>query len=151
MYLCMQVCVCVCTYACMYSDCQNNPLPWQHQHADSVMLFQNEERRGGKNRRTGFPFSFPGRRGVATGLSRGHATHIASRPQTQKLDSTHLPPSAKTLPPSLTLSLPCFSDPSLSTTYMSISLLAATWQHSHQSLSLSAALTESMVWPRSRC
>ena len=41
--------------------------------------------------------------------------------------------------------------PSLATTYMSISLPAATCQHSHQSLCLPASLPESMDCPWSRC
>ena len=45
----------------------------------------------------------------------------------------------------------CSVSPSLSTTYMSISLPAATCQHSHQSLCLSASLPESMDCPWSRC
>lgn len=105
----------------------------------------------GGGRRKGFPpplFSpFPRQTcGEAAELSRGHTTHIASAPihPMRRLKIAH--PHPRPPPP-----LPPLVSPSLYSAYMSISLLAATCQHSHQSLCLSASPAESMGCPWSRC
>lgn len=129
----------LCLWVSVYANYQNTPTPWQQHQAASVRLFW----KGGEKRGEASPF--PSRADMwysCWAVTRTHHTHrLCSHPPMRRLKIT---------PSSLPFVLPPIS-PSLSTTYMSISLPAATCQHSHQSLCLSASLAESMGCPWSRC
>lgn len=120
----------LCLWLC--TPVRNTSTPWQQHREARWGCF---ERRREEERLP--PFLPRQTCGVAAELSRGHTTHIASAHIYRCADWK-------------SLALPSIS-PSLYTAYMSMSLLAATCRHSHQSLRLSALLAESMGCPWSRC